>query len=343
MQPIMIDEPLPRFSWSVSHSDRAASQRSYHIIVSTVGGNQTTVWDSGAVASNDTVNIPYAGIALAADTDYEWTVTWVDQAGTTSPPAVGTFSTALFQIADWQGAAWVSGQGGVNTLQTSFNVQGVITRARLYIVGLGYYHAWVNGQAVGNYELGAFTTFETRILYDVHDVSAQIKTGCNVLGVMLGSGWYNQSSVAVGDKTLKVVISVTSDTDVTSYFVSSINGQSTQPRFESHTRLTAPKSNVASVQSLTFMSAPGPIVFDDIYYGEIYDARAYPTGWQVCGPTTGWLPVNAPTTTPTGVLSAHTVPIVIDQTFSSVGLWQVTPGVWVFDFGQVGCPMGVIR
>jgi hypothetical protein len=33
-------------------------------------------------------------------------------------------------------------------------------------------------------QLGSFTTFEVRVLYDVHDVTNLIRPGCNALGVL---------------------------------------------------------------------------------------------------------------------------------------------------------------
>ena len=121
------------------------------------------VWDSGAVASNRTLNVPYSGSALVSDSDYYWTVAWTNQAGTTSAPAKATFSTALLLrggssggSADWHGAEWISsrGNGSLNTYRTEFNVAGTPARARLYISGLGYAKTWLNGNLTDTHELG---------------------------------------------------------------------------------------------------------------------------------------------------------------------------------------------
>jgi alpha-L-rhamnosidase len=173
--PIGLDEPTPRFSWALEHPDRGQGMTAYEIVVSSGG---STVWDSGKVSGTRPTNVPYGGsTALASDTDYTWTVTWWDNAGTQSTPATGTWSTGLFNPADWQGAAFVGGPGGVNTLRSEFTVGGYVTRARLYIIGLGYYRAWINGQLTDNHELGPFTTFEKRILYDTWDVTNLVHQG----------------------------------------------------------------------------------------------------------------------------------------------------------------------
>ena len=57
------------------------------------------------------------------------------------------FFKNMTQPADWQGAQLV--QGG-NMARAEFTVaasNGAVTRARLYILGLGYYQSWINGQA----------------------------------------------------------------------------------------------------------------------------------------------------------------------------------------------------
>jgi len=98
--------------------------------------------------------------SLKSDTDYTYTVTWTDQKGITSPPATSIFSTGLLEASDWQGAEFVSATPSM--LRSEFTVTGSPTRARLYILGLGYYKSYLNGEETDNHVLGPFTTFESR-------------------------------------------------------------------------------------------------------------------------------------------------------------------------------------
>jgi alpha-L-rhamnosidase len=153
--PLSIDVLTPRFSYALLHPTRAQYQTTYHIVVSSLNP-QATVWDSGVVTSNNTLNIPYAGgTPLASDPDYQWTVTWADNTGALSTPATAFFSTALYDPT-WQGASWVSSQtnGSLNTYRTTFTLASIPTRARLYIHGLGYAKTWINGGLTDNHELG---------------------------------------------------------------------------------------------------------------------------------------------------------------------------------------------
>ena len=109
-----------------------------------------------------------------------------------------------------------------------------VTGATLYITGLGYFEARINGQAVTedrflplvtDYEPRDLTKFAYplhdrpahRIYYSQFDVTGLIREGENVLTVQLGNGWYRQTErVAEGatsfGNVLKTVFSLQLDT-----------------------------------------------------------------------------------------------------------------------------------
>ena len=161
---------------ALSHGSRGQSQSAYSLTV-TNAKTGAAVWTTGKVAGNSSTNIPYAGSALTSDTDYSWSVTWYDANGVAAAPATSTFGTGMYQIADWQSAKWVGGANGVNTLRAEFTINAPVTRARLFISGLGYYKSWLNGQLTDDHVLGQFTTFEQRVLYDVWDVTNLLHEG----------------------------------------------------------------------------------------------------------------------------------------------------------------------
>ena len=62
-------------------------------------------------------------------------------------------------------------------------------RARLYVTGLGYYEAFLNGARVGDQVLDpGWTMYGKRVFYSTYDVTSQIRQGRNCVGVMLGNG-----------------------------------------------------------------------------------------------------------------------------------------------------------
>jgi len=320
--PLTIDVPAPRFSWALQHTDRAQAQTAYHLVVSTApaAGAPTIVWDTGKVASSTSLNVKYAGAPLTSDTDYSWTLTWWDAAGAPSAPASATFSTPLLTPAAWEGAEWVSSanNGSLNTYRAEFTVAARPVRARLYVHGLGYAKTWVNGALTDDHELGTFTTFQQRTLYDVVDVTALVQPGCNALGVMLGHGWFAQPKVRAGPRQFRLLLALTAGDGTTTRLASSNAGG-----------------------PLVFAAAAGPVVADDIYLGETYDARvaASMAGWAACGfsPAPAWAPTEAPGESPAtfgSVISAHGVHIRTDRTYSALAITSPLPGVYVVDFGQ---------
>lgn len=324
--PISVDTPAPKFSWALSSPARGAVQSAYQIVVFAAASG-ATVWDSGKVPSAQTLNVKYGGGALASDTDYLFNVTWWDSGDVPSAPATSRFSTALFDDAAWKGAAYVSsgaaGDGSLNTYRTTFTVggAGAVVRARLYVLALGYVKTTLNGAPTDDHELGTFTTFEQRVLYDTVDVTGLVRVGCNALGVAVGHGWWAQPSVKSGPRGFRALLSVTTTDGGTSYFASAVGGGG----------------------ALVFSATSGPVLEDDIYQGETYDGRvaAALAGFATCAyapaPGTTWSPATAPAVTPAtlgSVVSAHNVWIRTDREYTATAITQPGPGQFVFDFFQ---------
>jgi alpha-L-rhamnosidase len=347
--PLTIDVPTPRFSYALVHSNRGEVQTAYHIVVQRIlpGSEPQTVWDSSLVTSSTSLNIPYGSSTtpLVSDSDYLWTITWADSTGTLSTPVTGTFSTSWlggekeFSVADWISST----SDTQNTYRTEFTLPTTQAefpvRARMYITGLGYAKTWLNGQLTDDHELGQFTTFQQRTLYDVVDLTSQIRMGCNSLGVMLGVGWFAQDSIKAGPRQFRLVLSFTDSTGKVTLMAS---------------------KNTGTSSDLVFKAIAGPVTADDIYNGETYDARiaANISGWLSCGYNdASWSSTIIPTITPTSfnaVISSHAVLIKTDRTYSVTpgGITQPTDTAYVFDFGQnmagqtllrvEDCPVGTI-
>ena len=317
--PLGIDVSRPRFSWALVHPDRGQVASSYRIVVTSVLSSDV-VWDSGTVLSNRSVNIPYSGVALPPDSDFSWSVVCGNTHGMFTSPAQSNFSTALYGPNAWQGAEWISSfsSGSLNTYRSEFILDGPVTRARLYVTGLGYAKTWLNGALSDDHELGHFTTFEMRTLYDIADVTMQLRSGCNALGIMLGHGWFAQPTVDVGPRQFRLLLSVSfGNSTAPVYFVS--------------------KNAAGTPGGLVFAAAAGPVLVDDIYIGETYSGLvgAAQSGWSVCGfsPQPPWVATEAPMVSPDtlgAASSAQTVPIRIDRTYSTLSLTEPLPNVYVF-------------
>jgi alpha-L-rhamnosidase len=108
--PLGIDAATPHFAWQ---SDAATSnwiQSAYQILVASSEKNLTTgkadIWDSGRIASSDSINIAYNGPALKPQTRYLWLVRVWDNKGGNSTSTPAWFETGLLSPSDWQ-AKWI--------------------------------------------------------------------------------------------------------------------------------------------------------------------------------------------------------------------------------------------
>ena len=226
----------PRFSFQLCSGKRAVSQTAYRITVQQVhpAGEVSTVWDSGQVSSNTSTNIAYpttGATPLEPDADYTWNVTvWSASSGASPSSLPATFSTGVTYPVDWHNATWIGHPNNTNTthvyLRNTFSVPAgrQVVRAMAHVVGLGYYKLHIDGTQVSTHELGAFTTYEKRVLYDTYDCLQALRVGANpahTVAIELGPGWYSEKSVAVGTPTLLLHLSVTFDDGTTDHVVSS--------------------------------------------------------------------------------------------------------------------------
>ncbi|MBQ7901932.1 MAG: family 78 glycoside hydrolase catalytic domain, partial [Clostridia bacterium] len=108
--PIGIDSEKPLFSWSLQDdSVRGQKQTAYRIAVALSEDKLLDgeyVWDSGKVTSDETLDIEYAGDALAPSTRYFWNVTTWDKNGAGTVSQTAYFETGLMD-SGWSGAQWI--------------------------------------------------------------------------------------------------------------------------------------------------------------------------------------------------------------------------------------------
>lgn len=109
--PAGIDVVRPRLSWILNSAKRGERQTAYQVLVASsperLTAHQGDLWDSGRVASDSTIQVEYAGKALASRQRCYWSVrTWgVDgKASDWSAPAF--WSMGLLAPSDWH-ASWI--------------------------------------------------------------------------------------------------------------------------------------------------------------------------------------------------------------------------------------------
>ena len=208
-QPLGVDDLKPRLSWVIASKERNQKQTAYRVLVASseksLEEEQGDLWDSGKVASSETIGIAYAGRPLRSGQRCHWKVqVWDQEAFRRAGVNPTWWEMGLLQSGDWRGQ-WLNDGKSNPTNDAEFyqedpaplfrrelRLTKPVRRARLYISGLGYYEASLNGQRVGDQVLDpGWTMYGKRVFYSTYDVGSQLRPATNCLGVTLGNGWWN--------------------------------------------------------------------------------------------------------------------------------------------------------
>ena len=273
--PMAIDVPDPRLSWELSDPRQGARQSAYRVLVAgsieALRAGAGDVWDSGQVASDQSIHVAYAGPALASRRRCWWTVQVWDANGQPSPWAEPAFwEMGLLSRAQWGAAQWVGSSlvGGPKTtspcpyLRSAIDLKGPISSARLYVTALGVYEFHLNGQRVGDDVFNpGWTEYKKRVQYQAYDVTPLLRPGANVMGAILGDGWYCghlewRDRQRYGDRPRLLAQLVV--------------------EYEGGVRETF-------VTDAGWRTSAGPILGSDMIMGETHDARREMPGWDAPG------------------------------------------------------------
>ena len=104
---ILPTEPV-QFSWQLDADRRGVEQRAYQVRVWAGGtASGSTLWDSGRVRSDQSLDVPYAGPDLTAQSEYTWSVrAWDDDGNASRWSTPAHFETALADADAWTGQ-WI--------------------------------------------------------------------------------------------------------------------------------------------------------------------------------------------------------------------------------------------
>lgn len=275
--PSGIDVPNPRLSWQVQSSERAQFQSAFHLLVASapelLTEEKADLWNSGKVASDETLHIRYAGKELKSSQDVFWRVRVWDQndrASDWSPVSKWTMgilppSGSVSQDAPpagWQ-ARWICAQTATESLllRKEFHIKPGLKRAIIHVSGLGHYELNLNGRKVSDDLLTpGWTDYNDTILYDTRDVTDLLRSGENAIGITLGNGMYH---VVRRNRFAK--------------FTGSYGPLRAIAQLELE---YADGSREVLVTDPTWRTHPGPITYNSIYGGEDHDTRLNPVGWD---------------------------------------------------------------
>ncbi|HET7625075.1 MAG TPA: family 78 glycoside hydrolase catalytic domain [Verrucomicrobiae bacterium] len=201
-------------------------------------------------------------------------------------------------------------------LRKDFTVKKRIRRAMVYYSGLGDSELYLNGGKVGDAVLSpAVSEYEKRVFYVTADVTKQLKRGANALGVVLGNGrFYSPRSRLYAG--------------MSSY-------GSPKLLLQLHIEFTDGSSSEIVSDMSWKLTTNGPIVANNEYDGEEYDARKEFDNWSRAGFDDSKWQNAKPVSAPEGKLVAQMIePIRVTQTLKPIAVTEPKPGVFIFDLGQ---------
>lgn len=324
--PLGGDTPHPRFSWKLISEERDVQQTSYQVIVGEslkeIKKGTGTIWDTGEISGDRTVNLEYVEAPLQSNTTYYWRVkVWLDdELFVWSEPAF--FHTGIFDKSGWQ-AQWITTPEEIvhhsPLLRKEFQVEKKIEQAVAYVTAIGFYELYLNGEKVGDHVLDTgVTDYRETILYSTYDVTSFLKNGDNVAGAMLGNGAWNLrkaehrwswggGGASFGNPALFMQLMITY-------------------KDASQSVITSDK---------TWKISPGPISFNNLYGGEDYDARKELPGWAAAGfNDSDWQQVVV-AKGPGGKLKSQLMPAIkVTNTLQPLKQTNPASGVYLFDLGQ---------
>ncbi len=248
---------------------------------------------------------------------------------------VNNVGVANWQSATLDDAAWVNakelaplgqgpwgqlsggGAGGpCPYLRKTFAVANGVRRARVYATALGVYELWLNGKRVGVDRFApGWTDYNKRLQVQTYDVTSLVTQGDNVLGAILGDGWFQgklgylgrTGRYGPGPAHLKLQLEL-----------EYVDGH---------------RQTIASDES--WKATTGPILSADPLDGETYDARLEMPGWDGAGfDDTGWQPASIIVDDERTLVADSTTGVQVIQEIDAKTVKPTTPGTYLFDLGQ---------
>lgn len=323
-----IDIPAPRLSWELTSDENSVLQKKYHILVSSslekLNADEGDLWDSEQVNSDKSVFIPYAGKVLESRMECYWKVCVVTNKGKSGWSSPGKWIMGLLTPEEWK-AKWIgldkhfdwedplAGRTRLSAryFRKDFDARQQPTKATLYLCGLGLYKLHINGEIIGDQELAPTPTdYRKEVKYNTFDVTKVIQKGANAIGVVLGNGRFFHMRRNDKFQYPKMILQM-------------------ELEYADGTRETVVSDETWNT------TANGPIVANNEYDGEEYDARKEMPGWDKSGfDVSSWTQAEL-ITPPEGRLNAQlNQNVKVMDIVHPIGIKELSKGKYILDMGQ---------
>lgn len=232
------------------------------------------------------------------------------------------WETRLGAVDPWEDAARAAAQpvfpwppSPARLLRRAFREDGSVTRARLHVSALGGYRLWLNGARVGDDELQSEPAdYSRRIPCRTYDVTRYMREGDNVIGALLGDGFFASYQAPEGrypygpaPRRIRAVLEIEGANGKTHRIVSDGDWR----HADSHLRMS------------------------EIYAGEDQDLRLWPEGWLKADfDAAGWDSVWTAASPAAPCSPALCDPVRVTRKLAPTTVRRTGDQRFIIDFGQ---------
>ncbi|MFA7288499.1 MAG: glycoside hydrolase family 78 protein [Melioribacteraceae bacterium] len=327
INPIGIESPNPRLSWEIVSKERNFMQSAYQIraahSIKDLESNKNLVWDTKKIVSDQSIQVEYSGNKLFSAERVYWQIKiWGSDESESQWSESAYWEMGLLNVSDWK-AKWIEPnlvevENSYNPspqLRKEFSLNKKIVNARAYVTSHGLYEFHLNGKKISNQLFTpGWTSYNKRLQYQVYDITSDLISGKNAIGVILGDGWYR------GPLTW----------DYTRNIYGNKLGLLLQIVFQ-YSDGTA--ETIISDDS--WKSTTGPIIMSGIYDGEIYDARIENNKWMKSDfDDKNWSGVITKDFDNKNLVASEGAEVRITEEIKPIKKFVTPNGELVFDFGQ---------
>lgn len=317
MNPMGYELKSVTVSW-ITEDTASKKQIAAQLVVARDAQMKEVLYDSGRdpQLSSLAVTLP---ISLKPCTRYYWFVTVWGDAGDEATSELNWFETGKM-TQDWQ-AVWITppweDKRSHPYVRKAFTLESKVLAARAYVTGMGLYELEINGVRVGNERLTPYcNNYDSWVQYQTYDITKLLIEGENVVGALLGNGWAKGRFGTFGEI----------NTPYTDTFALLCELQ-----------ITLEDGSVITISTNEDWSCkPSPVIDDNIYDGESYDATKEIPGWSKPGfHDLDWDKVKEFAPRGLGKVTERlSLPVLIKETLQPVQLINTAADELVLDMGQ---------
>ncbi len=293
----------PVFSFIVEDTDAEEIDQA-RLIIAMDPDFLNMIYDSGHVKNVNPAAWKVSGIHFEPMTRYFWKVSVIGNNGEQAESLSSWFETSKED--SWTAQFISPGfHEDVNpVLFREFIITKPVSKARIYITGLGLYEVWFNHNKCGDeYLAPGFCDYSSAIPFQTYET--EILQGTNLIEILLGNGWYKGKYGITKSKN--------------------IYGSDFSCIAEIHVWYQDGSKEIIPTD-LSWKSKKGQILSDGIYDGETYNASF--SADEIYGVIEGKLSKSL-------LAPRINIPITADHWRKPVAIIQTPAGETVLDMGQI--------